>query len=216
MGYEARHARRSEEPFKPAVEGLDEVAENDRRIESQRDKLVAALYYDDPRLIYDKDLHLDPDKRAGMRDEIAAERLPRPAQIQNLLRGIKTPADDIGLTAVVGVLHDPRERAFVARFSRGYDQERDDIEGSDLKQMLHILADPIDFERSARPYLKEIEIVHGMKERAEYEESMATLKHKVYGKREEYWQRMCDLFGPEMSQSLKWQQATGKLMGEAY
>lgn len=177
-----------------------EADKETRNAERQQRKVIAAF-------LYGRNGHPD-----GIRlDEFEAPSLPRggrdkfldrlakgqitPESEKEFLASIKDPVSRDGLEKVKESLQSRHELRILGQMTHGDlgFSHWNELSSQDLGIFLEKYPLPMDFEKASAWFLSAMESRNGVKKRLEYEQSMRDFKSKVYGKRQEYWERLKEL-----------------------
>lgn len=168
--------------------------------ERQQRKIITAFLYGKnghPDGINLNDPEAPPMPRGGR--DIFLDRLAKgqitPENEKELLNMIKSPIDRDGVELVKKSLQSKHELRILGQMTRGdegfsnwYNLSQDDLANFLAKYPL-----PMDFEDDSARLLSDIESNNSREKRLEYEQSMRDFKKKIYGKRQEYWERLKEL-----------------------
>lgn len=118
-----------------------------------------------------------------------------PENEKELLNMIKSPIDRDGVELVKKSLQSKHELRILGQMTRGdegfsnwYNLNQDDLANFLAKYPL-----PMDFEDDSARLLSDIGSNNSREKRLEYEQAMRDFKKKIYGKRQEYWERLKEL-----------------------
>lgn len=178
-------------------------AEAERKQEAERKsadrqqrKIIAMLDasrdggFVDTRMLSQSDAEVSDGQREGVLERMADGRITdaQKRQIIDDIRGLIQFKG--GAEKVMDGMTEKHERRILSSMSgRGFDswQVADTV---DLTEFVRKYPNPADFERDSNAFLDMIESGNGAGKRREYEEAMDSFKHRVYGKKYEYWNQI--------------------------
>ena len=118
-----------------------------------------------------------------------------PENERDLLNAIESPVARDGVELVMDSLQSKHKLRILGQITRGdegfsnwYNLDQDDLANFLAKYPL-----PMDFEDDSARFLSDIESNNSREKRLEYEQAMRDFKKKIYGKRQEYWERLKEL-----------------------
>ena len=139
------------------------------------------------------DTPINPATREAIIDKMASGQIGD-AQKRELLSRILGPMQNIDNAGeVTRTLDTKHERRILAAMGAvGFDNWRS-VTAGDMRAFIERYPTPMDFQHASDDFLNMIEGLNGAEKRAEYETAMRSFKMKVYGKKQEYWDRMLEL-----------------------
>lgn len=116
------------------------------------------------------------------------------AQKRELLSRIWGPMQSIDNAGnVVSTLNTKHEKRILASMGSVGFNNWQSVGAGDMRTFIERYPTPMDFQATSDSFLDDIERNNGPDKRAEYEVAMSSFKNKVYGKKQEYWDRMREL-----------------------
>ena len=184
-----------------AAPAQDTAAEQRRNAElqnaqRQQRKIVAMLAGSadggevDTRLIGQHDVDVDDGTREDVLDRMADGRITD-QQKQQIVHDVQGPMNvKGGPERIMEGMTEKHERRILSSMSgRGFDSW-EYVDPSDIAEFRMHYPNPVDFERDSAAFLDMIESGNGKAKRQEYEQAMDSFKHRVYGKKQEYWDQI--------------------------
>lgn len=173
----------------------NEQSERNKNLARQERKIIASFAYGQdghPDLSYINyaDVEVSQDMHDAVIDGIAQGVISR-SQEREFLSDIRTPSDFAdGAQKTMDRINSRQERRILADMTGVGFYNWQNTSANDIREFLRKYPTPIDFESMAENFLNDIERDNGIEKRREYERSMANFRMAIYGKREEYWQRI--------------------------
>lgn len=159
----------------------------------QQDKLLVVLRSGNYELLNSSQIELAPDVRAQLLSEIASEDLDdvdAVRVISKIATKINGSQDRAGAEAVFQEIdHNRQIMGIVAELVKNDFEARTNIQPHDLVLLLEKYPTPQQLVDAVMPLLQDIEFGNGSEKLNEYQQSLATLLQKIYGKRYEYYQQ---------------------------
>lgn len=168
--------------------------------ERQQRKIITAFLYGTnghPNSKILNEFEPQPAPRGGrdiFLDSLAKGYIPLESE-RELLLMVNDPVSQEGLEKVKEAIQSKHELRILGQMTRGDlgFAQWDDPASQDLGAFLRRYPLPMDFEYASAQFLSAMESGNGIGKRLEYEQSMRDFKNKVYGKRQEYWERLKEL-----------------------
>ena len=168
--------------------------------ERQQRKIITAFLYGKnghPNGINLNEFEAPPMPKGGrdiFLDSLAKGYIPLESE-RELLSMIKDPVSRKGLEKVKEAIQSKHELRILGQMTHGElgFLHFGNLNSQDLGLFLEKYPLPMDFEKVSAEFLSAIELGNGKEKRLEYEQSMRDFKKKIYGKRQEYWERLKEL-----------------------
>lgn len=175
------------------MSGAETLAQ--RNAARQQRKIIGALMgardgEPDMRVINLPDVEVSSSTREEFLDKIRSGEIGQDEE-KMLLTGILSPVQKYGAEYIRGRMgkHELRILGAMTGGSNGFNRWME-LGARDLEKFVGIYETPMDFENRSAKFLEEIGDLNGRKKREEYEAAMSKFKKEVYGKRQEYWERI--------------------------
>ena len=177
-----------------AAQNADYERENQQEKERARQerKVVAAFAYGqeghpDLSIINYSDVNVNQDMYDAVIAGMAQGTITRSHE-REFLNAIKAPNDFTnGSAKVMSQLSSKHEKRILADMTNVGFNNWQNVSENDINDFMRYYPTPIDFNSTAENFLNSIERDNNAAKRREYENAMADFRHKIYGKREEYW-----------------------------
>ncbi len=194
-------------------EDMDKSITREREKNARQErKIIAAFAYGrdgwpDTSIMNDRDVDVSDDMYNAVIDGMIEGKITR-AQERELLSHIKGPCDyENGVVDVTRKLSNYDKRVLADMTSIGFDNWKN-VNESCVSEFIQKFETPIEFTIACERFLDGIEAANNPGERQKYERALADFRMKVYGKREEYWQRIQSLEGEAHKRSQSAQNVT--------
>ncbi len=166
--------------------------------ERQENKIIASLLRGEDAL-FQKQVDISPAERQQFYDQILNHQITR-EQESHLLQQISTPAHDRtgqltrtgDVLAQLNTKHDQRILSYMTAVNG---QMPASLTPDHITAFLQKYPTPIEFASAEQDFLTMIDYRNGDAKLREYEADIETFKHKIYGKRQEYYQALQSLEG---------------------
>ena len=157
--------------------------------ERQERKTVAALLYGNEYLGY-PDVQLNNGDEERLLSEMRSGRVGENEE-RGMLLAIRDPIAQFGADRVtMGISGDKHRSRILAQMSgRGFENWQT-VDSQDLMRFMQRFPTPLDFEETSEDFLDILGRTNSAQKVAEYRLAMDEFKQGVYGKRQEYWERI--------------------------
>lgn len=123
--------------------------------------------------------------------ELQNSELFSPERQREVMDSIAAPTDAPGgVERVMQSLSAKHELRILARMSHSGFDNWDRLSPQALNNFLSEFPSPAEFDQTSSDFLDEIGDLNGEAKRAQYEQAMASFKHKIYGEKQVYWEQM--------------------------
>lgn len=161
----------------------------------QERKVIAAFAYrqdghPDTSFIGRNDVQISSEMRNAVIADMASGAITR-SQEREFLECIARPVDlRDGYQKAMFNLNTKHERRILAEMSSAGFNNWNAVSENNLREFVRQYPTPMDFDNTAKNFIDGIGYNNGAEKRRQYEDAMYDFRYKVYGKREDYWQRI--------------------------
>lgn len=172
-------------------ENMEPSQEVDADAERQKRKILGA-YALGINALSEHDVKMGADTRQDVIESLASGQVSDEKK-RDILEHIQDPVQANGADNVLSAINSKHEKRILAAMGVAGFDNYENVSTADIRAFIGQYPTPMDFQAVADKFLQQVEQYNGPEKRAEYEAAMTSFLHKIYGKKQEYWERMREL-----------------------